>query len=48
MRPKRKSSEISIYCSLKPNLDLLPKNFTVFDGEDDFTNSLERGSHIFT
>lgn len=48
MRPKRGSSEASICCSLKPNLDLLPESFIIFDGEDEFTNSLERGSRIFT
>lgn len=48
MRPKRRSSEVSIHCSLKPNLDLLPKSFIIFDAGDEFTNPLEHGSHIFT
>lgn len=47
MRPKRGLSEVSICCRLKPNLDLLPKSFIIFDGEDEFTNSLECGSHFF-
>lgn len=41
MRPKRRSSEVSFYSSLKPNLDLLLNSYIIFDGEDEFTNSLD-------